>query len=805
MKLSSRIIVSVVCLVLIVSAVFVASGSFILKQIEVELLSLSGNGSRATANALLARSEKLLAGHSRVITRERAAMAALDAGDYAELSEILVGTFNRIEATGEMTDLTIFNEKGEIAATFPANKKAAVPPQVAMVLEDGKRQFALSHIADGRFGAAYFVPLLKGRNRIGVARLVLDVNASLEQIAQTIDGQVMLTSGSLSQDAQKNGYAHSQPTENDENGEEIPLIELSFGAIIDQLGAEVSAVGLVTEGAKSYIVSRERLGPSESGVYSDIYLISDFTKQHAAKTTLIRTALISVLLVAMLILLVMLVWLRRQLTPLAVMTESITALAKGRVVEHEDFSNAAPEISGLQTAMDSFVLQAKELEEHAALAKLQSEDLAKQATALQEAEKAEVAAETARIAQREAENEVIRIRDQKAVAEISTVVIACAEGDFSRRLETEGKEGVFAEICEGINRIGEVTNRGLGEIEVALKALSEGNLVHRMKGDSSGAFADISLVMNDTADSLTSSIRQIEESSMTIGSSTQEVSEAAKDLANRTEGSAATLEQTSTALQQLSVQISGTAEQANNADLEAKEIQQLAEAGTSTVENAVSAMQEIQKSTSLMSKTITLIDDITFQTNLLALNAGVEAARAGEAGRGFAVVASEVRDLAARSSEAAREIAALISSSEEQVNEGVSLVDQTGSALNSIAQGVSRIAAKIAEISTSATEQSNNVAEINLSTKQLDQATQQNAAMFEETSASSVALQQEAEKLAKVVSMFQLDGEKSEPFSGLTSQRADAKNRAKPIAQLRPANSFAEEPTPVSSDGWAEF
>lgn len=426
----------------------------------------------------------------------------------------------------------------------------------------------------------------------------------------------------------------------------------------------------------------------------------------------------------------------------------------------------------------------------------------------QEVEKAEIEAEAARVAKREAENEVTRAREQKAAQEISAVVAACAEGDFTHYLRVDDKDGVFAEICHGVNQVCEVANDGLGRIKTALEALSRGNLTHDMDGEFSGIFAEIRTTMNATTQSLATSMGNIDESSQIIDSSTTELAASATSLAQRTERAAATLEETFAAMQLLSAHVSTTADLANNANAAATEIQGEAEGSNEIVEATVVAMQEIQKSTVAIGKTITLIDDITFQTNLLALNAGVEAARAGEAGRGFAVVASEVRDLASRSSDAAKEISALIATSEQQVNNGVSMVDQTGAALKSISQGVTGISKQISEISLAASEQSNSITEINVATKQLDQTTQQNAAMFEETTATSVALQKEADNLVAVISAFDIGKTKGNMKAAKVVAPQDVEvSQSRPIVQQRTTGQLAEDPEVAQQTeaGWAEF
>jgi len=371
--------------------------------------------------------------------------------------------------------------------------------------------------------------------------------------------------------------------------------------------------------------------------------------------------------------------------------------------------------------------------------------------------KAEVAQaddEKAKALLREQEQLVKMESEQKTAEEISAVVSACAKGDFSQRLSLDGKEGVFANICGGVNQVSETVNASLSKIQETLDALSQGDLSCQMEGEFQGAFGGIQINLNKSLDSLSANLMQIDQSSTEIGISSREVSDAASALATRTENAAATLEETAVSIKELSSLVNSTAKVSAETNKEALAIQEEAEKSNDVVDNTVAAMRAIQTSSMEIRKTVKLIDDITFQTNLLALNAGVEAARAGEAGRGFAVVASEVRALAAKSSEAASEISSLISNSVKQVETGVDLVDQTGLALKSISAGVSGITSRISEISNSASVQSNTISEINTATAQLDQVTQQNAAMFEETTATSMSLRSEAENLVAIISNF---------------------------------------------------
>ncbi|MCB1348511.1 MAG: methyl-accepting chemotaxis protein, partial [Maritimibacter sp.] len=236
------------------------------------------------------------------------------------------------------------------------------------------------------------------------------------------------------------------------------------------------------------------------------------------------------------------------------------------------------------------------------------------------------------------------------------------------------------------------------------------------------------------------------------------VAEAADELSRRTERNAATLEQTAAALDELTSSVRSAAAGATEARRLIESANRNADDGGVSVAHAVEAMNRIEEASRGIAKITGVIDEIAFQTNLLALNAGVEAARAGEAGRGFAVVASEVRALAQRSSEAAREISDMIAASETEIRQGVDLVGKTGVALDRILDSVRDISAQVMVIATSSEEQAIGLGEINNAVNQLDTATQQNAAMFEETSAATTVLNAKTRDLVAAIRRFEFDG-----------------------------------------------
>ncbi|MDH4440433.1 MAG: methyl-accepting chemotaxis protein [Rhizobium sp.] len=262
---------------------------------------------------------------------------------------------------------------------------------------------------------------------------------------------------------------------------------------------------------------------------------------------------------------------------------------------------------------------------------------------------------------------------------------------------------------------------------------------------------------NGVATNLKKVMTEIASNSSSIHANSQQMRSAADDLARRTEQQAASLEETSAALAEITQTVKTSTERAEEASHMVDDAKNYAEKSGEVVNDAMSAMNRIEDATGEIGKIINVIDEIAFQTNLLALNAGVEAARAGEAGKGFAVVAQEVRALAGRAAEAARNIKTLVSRSSDEVRSGVELVTATGQALHRIGEDVLRINEHVKAIVTSAREQSVGLSEINSAVGQMDQVTQQNAAMVEQTNAASHTLAGDAENLSRLVGQFKMN------------------------------------------------
>ena len=317
-----------------------------------------------------------------------------------------------------------------------------------------------------------------------------------------------------------------------------------------------------------------------------------------------------------------------------------------------------------------------------------------------------------------------------------------------------------------------------------LARLSDGDLTYRLDQQFPDAYKRLQNDFNGAIAQLEEAMGTIVQAASGIGAGSDEIASAADDLSRRSEQQAASLEETAAALDEITATVRRSSSGAQEASRVVGSTRTDAERSSVVVRNAVEAMNQIEKSSQSISQIIGVIDEIAFQTNLLALNAGVEAARAGEAGRGFAVVAQEVRALAQRSADAAKEIKTLISTSSQQVNQGVSMVGQTGEALQAIVGKVGEIDALVSEIAASGQEQATGLNQVNAAVNQMDQTVQQNAAMVEQSTAASHALKGEAGNLMQMISKFRV-GASGGSASVSTSRRAAPRPSAP--APSRPA------------------
>jgi methyl-accepting chemotaxis protein len=398
-------------------------------------------------------------------------------------------------------------------------------------------------------------------------------------------------------------------------------------------------------------------------------------------------------------------------------------------------------------------------------------------------------------------NETGRIA--KALVVFKAGIVERSELQAAAAIVHEENERKLREVEAAFTESGRAQAQVVQALAQAMESLSQRDLTTRVTADFPPEYVKLKDDFNGAVARLQDALSAVTGSTDGLRTGIDEIAQASDDLSRRTEQQAASLEETAAALDQITATVKKTAAGARQASEAVTSAKSEAEHSGIVVSEAVGAMGQIEKSSQQISQIISVIDEIAFQTNLLALNAGVEAARAGDAGRGFAVVAQEVRALAQRSAEAAKEIKTLISTSSQQVSQGVDLVGQTGKALQSIVSKVAEIDILVSEISASAQEQATGLNEVNTAVNQMDQVVQQNAAMVEQSTAASHSLKGETAELVRMMGEFRLGLVASAHPQVATSRSAPAPSPARNLTR-KVAASFGGQSL-AADDGWEEF
>ncbi|WP_249327857.1 methyl-accepting chemotaxis protein [Devosia litorisediminis] len=384
------------------------------------------------------------------------------------------------------------------------------------------------------------------------------------------------------------------------------------------------------------------------------------------------------------------------------------------------------------------------------------------------------------------------------------VVDAAINGDFSKRVHADFPDAELNNLASSVNSLVETVDRGIDETGDVLASLADTNLTQRVKGDYKGAFAKLRDNTNAVADKLTDIVGQLRHTSRGVRSATGEILAGANDLSERTTKQAATIEETSATMEQLASTVLESAKKAEEASVKSKTVSQTAAEGGEVMNQATGAMEKITSSSAKISNIIGMIDDIAFQTNLLALNASVEAARAGDAGKGFAVVAVEVRRLAQSAASASADVKVLIEQSAEEVAGGSKLVADAAGKLEAILEGIRENSLVMEGIARDSKEQASSIEEVNVAVRLMDEMTQHNAALVEETNAAIEQTEGQASELDRIVDIFVLeDGPVAAKAPLVEEPRGGIKGLQDKVKQA--AKAYISHGNAAVAQDWNEF
>ncbi|WP_086472028.1 methyl-accepting chemotaxis protein [Devosia lucknowensis] len=410
-------------------------------------------------------------------------------------------------------------------------------------------------------------------------------------------------------------------------------------------------------------------------------------------------------------------------------------------------------------------------------------------------------AEAARIIADEEKRRQMMSELQGAFGEVVDAAIA---GDFGQRVTTQFPDAELNGLAASVNTLVESFDRGVAEVGEVLGAMADTDLTRRMEGEYEGAFAKLKTDINAVGEKLTEVVLQLRHTSGSLKTATGEILSGANDLSERTTKQAATIEETSAAMEQLASTVLANAERAKNASASASRVTQTAEEGGRVMDAANEAMERITASSAKISNIIGMIDDIAFQTNLLALNASVEAARAGDAGKGFAVVAVEVRRLAQSAASASSDVKALIEQSSGEVTTGSKLVGEAAGKLASMLEAIRENTQSLEAIARDSAEQATSIEEVTSAVRTMDEMTQHNAALVEETNAAIEQTEAQANELDRIVDIFAIDGAANDAPSMPAPRRETTSPQAAKAAP-KAARAYLSQGNAAIAADWDEF
>jgi methyl-accepting chemotaxis protein len=555
-------------------------------------------------------------------------------------------------------------------------------------------------------------------------------------------------------------------------GDVKPVMDAYFGQITRMLSVAANGNDTQINAALNDALAAQKTVTDTVKLYStysgELMATMRGEAEAGANTALMIVIGTAALGIALGLVLSILIGSRAIVAPVRTLTEKMGLLADGQLDIEIEEAGRRDEIGNMGRAVEVFRENARQVA----------------ALSAEEADRARSLADRAQVMDRLA-------------TEVHTAVDAAGRGDFAYRVSDSFTDAGFAAIANSVNGLIDTINRNITETGSVLSALAKADLNPRISGHYEGAFAQLKQDTNAVADQLSDIVSRLRTTSRTLKNATGEILSGTNDLAERTTRQAATVEQTSAAMEQLAGTVQQNAQRAKDASLASGELTAAAEAGGTVMSDTTAAMQRISASSESISNIIGLIDDIAFQTNLLALNASVEAARAGEAGKGFAVVAVEVRRLAQSTAEASRDVKQLVEQSSREVASGSKLVVDAAEKLGSMLDMARSSHTLMDGIARDSREQASAIDEVVVAVRQMDEMTQHNAALVEETNAAIEQTEGQANELDRLVAIFKL-GDNAKLAAAPAPKPTPTRNHTPAARYLSQGNAA------ISSD-WDEF
>ena len=705
--LSAKALLLVVSLCIAVSLTLMGLAHLALRQDALSELAREAMSAKARATDVLSKIGQRIDTYATIYAAHPEVIGVMQSGDKAAMREVFVRLFNQTQALDPVVgSMEITNAAGIVVMRGHNPDRTGDDKSKEAMIRSALSQKSASGLTvsptSGEVATDAVRPILAGGKLIGTLKIGSYFRAGTAAEIKRISGADVIL---LYKDKVN---ASTVP---DVKSVEVPAAAVGGTATIN-LGAvsyQAAALSLPIEGGDPLVVlNLSDRGPALGKLFN-------FEFDLALKGLLLLALIVPIVIVLV----------RRGVRALQDLTASMRQLAGGALETEVPHCHRTDEIGAMAAAVGIFKQNALQV-------------------------RAFEAQENAGAAERLARAEAMAV----IVSEVGRVVSQAVKGDFSLRVVCEGASEELLRLAEGINEINGVVDRATQEFADVLDAVAHGDLTQSVMSSYQGRFGELKNAINNTIARLAETVSTIQATAGQVGASAREITAGADDLSQRTEQQASSLEETAATTEQLAASVKASANASRQSVDLAGEAMRVAEEGGSIVTRAIDAMTRIEMSSRKISDITSVIDEIAFQTNLLALNAAVEAARAGDAGKGFAVVASEVRTLAQRSSEAANDIKGLIASSSDEVGQGVQLVNSAGAALGQIVDASRKLATTVSDIASAAGEQANGIDEMSQAVAHMDEMTQQNAALAEESAASATALAGQIDLLNGLVAGF---------------------------------------------------